>query len=288
MSYRKKHIKSKIYRIKGKKPLFKRPWIWYVIFSFILILILLYFWFFYSGLQVNNVLISGNKDVKTDELQNIVFQRSNIKLMSFAGLSVATKSIFVTDKKNLENIILQNFSAVESVNINRKLPQTLVVTVTERTPVGVFCAETTKDNCFLIDKNGVIFGQKLTPSDTSIIVRLTSGGNNFSEGKKVIDENEIKALTKVQDNLESNFQINLTEAIIYNSKKITVTTDKNWEIIFDPSPASDSSSGIDSQLLRLNMLLREGIPAENIKNLKYIDLRLKDRAIVCDNQECKE
>jgi hypothetical protein len=52
------------------------------------------------------------------------------------------------------------------------------------------------------------------------------------------------------------------------------TINEGWQIYFSLDPDSD----INTQLVKLNLLLSGEIPLENRKNLEYIDLRFKDRA----------
>jgi len=65
MSYRKKHIKGKIHRIKPKKSIFRMMWFWITVLVLIVIFSISYFLIFYQGIQVNNITISGNQKVAT-------------------------------------------------------------------------------------------------------------------------------------------------------------------------------------------------------------------------------
>ena len=86
-----------------------------------------------------------------------------------------------------------------------------------------------------------------------------------------------------------SYQWFLTEGIAEILAEISPIEDftgKNWQIYFDLSPGSDTNS----QITELNLLLSnkistgpEGYPR---KKLRYIDLRPKDRAIICDNSTC--
>jgi hypothetical protein len=82
--------------------------------------------------------------------------------------------------------------------------------------------------------------------------------------------------------LKDNFQINLEEALVTSPLRLDVNTSENWRIYFDLGPDSD----INLQLTKLNLLLNGGISTASRKTLRYIDLRPKDRAIICDNNTC--
>lgn len=70
--------------------------------------------------------------------------------------------------------------------------------------------------------------------------------------------------------------------MVASSIRIDVKTDKNWKIYFDLNETSD----INLQLTKLNLLLGGGMTDTEKSNLRYIDLRPKDRAIICDNSTC--
>jgi hypothetical protein len=113
-------------------------------------------------------------------------------------------------------------------------------------------------------------------------VRQTISNGQVFVGEKVVSQNIINAIYEIQKNLQDNFHINLAEAMITSPIRLDINTGQKWKIYFDLSSGSD----ISSQLNKLNSLLSGGISADSMKNLRYIDLRPKDRAIVCDNNTC--
>ena len=289
-SYRKKHIKHKISKIKhpkgDKKSIFKNKWFWMFILFLIIVSSSLYYLFFYSEFQLKNIIVSGNSKVKENDLQDIVNRLADKKIIDFANIKVNSKSIFLIDKNIVKSDILKEIPDIESITINKKLPQTLTLNITERKPLGAFCpnsfATGSNIGCFSIDQAGVIFDPLLSIPDGSTIVRQAMDNGQIFAGEKVVAQNIISAIYKIQKNLKDNFQINLTEALITSPVRLNVNTNKNWKIYFDLTPSSD----IDSQLSKLNLLLGGEIPADSMSNLQYIDLRPKDRAITCDNKTC--
>ena len=101
-------------------------------------------------------------------------------------------------------------------------------------------------------------------------------------GENVVAQNMMDAIYKIQKSLKDNFQINLLEALISTPVRLDIKTGENWQIYFD----LDARANIDSQIEKLNLLLNSDHLATSRKNLKYIDLRPKDRAVVCDNSTC--
>ena len=280
MSYRKKHVKSSIHRIKPKKSIFKKLWFWILILLVIIISAIAYFALFYSGFQVKNIIISGNKKVSTKDLQAIVSEYSNTGLVNFASVKIVSRSIFLVNEEKINSDILKVFPNIEQLKINKSLPQTLVLGVTERKPIGVFCDS--KEKCFLIDQNGITFEPLSVPPVDSTIVRQVFEGGQVFTGEQVINQNIMNAIYNIQKALKDNLNINLKEALVASPLRLNITTSANWQAYFDLGSDSD----INLQISKLNSLLSRGISAGDMKNLHYIDLRPKDRAIVCDNKTC--
>lgn len=282
MSYRKKHIKTKIHKIRPKRSLFTRLWFWLVILFIIFFLLLSYFVVFYPGFQILNLTVSGNEKVSSKNIEDLIFNKIDNKMFSIFQWEARSRSIFLVDNNKLSRDLLEEFPGIEKTAISKKFPQTLVLVITERKPLGAFC---TKENqCFLIDDSGVIF-EALTgvPVGVTIVRQLVEDGEIFT-GKKVIEKNIIDAIYTIQKNLKDNFQIDLKDALVSNPLRLDVKTIENWKIYFDLSETTD----IGSQIAKLGLLLNNELTSGKRGGLRYIDLRPKDRAIVCDNSICGE
>ena len=291
-SYRKKHIKGKIHRIKhprnARKSIFIRPWFWIIILFLAISASVFYFFLFYSGIQVKNIIISGNQKIASKDIENLISDNINNKILSirapFGSWNLDSKSIFLIDNDRIEKDILQKFPVIEKVEINKHFPQNLILNVTERKSFGAYCQN--NNQCFSIDQNGIIFEQLSVIPDHFVIVRQIFEDKQVFTGEEVVAQNIINVIYQIEKNLKDNFQIDLKEALITSPIRLDVKTSENWKIYFD----LDVSSDINLQLTKLNLLLNGGIPAEpggySRKNLRYINLIPKDRAIICDNKIC--
>jgi len=276
MSYRRQNLKHKIDRIKPKWPFFKKWWFWCVVLFFLTGITISYLGLFYSGVQVENIVILGNKKIPTKEIENIVLDSINKNI---------SKSIFLVDKNKLRQNVLNKFSEIERVDVRKRLMQNIDIEVIERTPVAIFCwsAVKTAQECFLIDSGGIIFGKPEAFVDKLPIIWGLAINSQVIPGAKMIKEEAMDLFLKVKDSLKNNFQINLTKMTIAGSDRINIETDEEWKIYFDLGARSDTNS----QILKLNLLLGGDFSAGKRSGLRYIDLRPKERAIVCDNQECE-
>jgi len=285
-SYRKNSLKDKIHRIKPKKSIFKRLWFWILVLIVAFVVAICYFSLFYNGIQVKNIIISGNQKVASKDIENLAVEDITNRILKIGGWEVNSKSIFLADKDKIKKDILEKFPVIGEININKKFPQTLVLTITERQPLGAFCPsaglEKAESNCFFIDQDGVVFQPLQNAPDRVLIVRQVNGVAKLTSGEVAVAPVIISDIYQIQKDLKDNFQIILKEAVISSSSRLNITTGGNLQIYFNLISDPD----INSQLAELNSLLGGGIPADNMKNLRYIDLRPKDRAIVCDNSIC--
>jgi cell division protein FtsQ len=284
MSYRKKHIKTKIYKLKKpKKSIIKKPIFWIIFFLFVAIIFIFYFFVFSSIFQVKNIEISGNEKVQSNDIQDFISNNISQKIISIKIWSLESKSIFLINYKKLNKEILDNFPAIESIKIGKKLPQTITVEITDRITFGAFCdyfasadanggLPPDKEECFLIDQNGIIFESLPQVSENMIIVRNPLDIKQVLVGENVIAENIIGIISKIDNNLRNNLQINIKEAAVSSPLRLNITTNENWEIYFD------LDSDIDMQITKMNLLLSGEILTDARKNLQYIDLRFKDKA----------
>jgi len=286
MSYRKKHVRNKIYKIRPKKSIFKKIWFWLCLLFLSAVLTSAYFLLFYSGVQIKNIVISGNERIGTEDLKGVILDNAHTDLVDFLNLKIISGSIFLVNTDKLNKEIVKKFPSIEKIEISRQYFQTLNLNVKERQAIGAFCPSANSEQaigqCFLIDGNGVIFEQlSINPSNVTI-VRQTTDAEQAVIGTQVVAQNVISAIYKIQKNLKDNFQINLSEALVTSPVRLNIMTNENWQIYFDLSANADTNL----QLTKLNLLLGGEISAENRKNLYYIDLRPKDRAIICDNKSC--
>jgi cell division septal protein FtsQ len=278
MSYRRKHVKNKIHRIKPKKSVLKRPIFWYLVLFFVIVCSGIYFALFFSPLWVVNITISGNEKVKTDEIKNLVLTDVNKKIIGGFGFNVISKSIFFANSAGIKKQILNRFPLIASAAVTKNFPQSIDVKVRERKPFAVFCSSANsaraQNDCFFIDDTGVIFQELQEIPPDMVIVRQAFDSRQVFAGEDAINQSIMSAISKIEKNLKDNFQINLTDAVVSTPVRLDVKTNENWQIYFSLEPDSD----ISLQLTKLSLLLQQQIASDARKNLQYVDLRFKDRA----------
>ncbi len=272
MSYRKKHLKNKIHKIRPKKSIFKKPIFWYSFLFLILLSVAVYFLLFYQKFQVKNITILGNEKANGQEIENIVLNETNKKIINFLNFNLISESIFLVNTENIKKQVLDMFPVIEDVKTDKNYPDSVNVQIKERKPFAVFVSQNNKDY-FYIDESGVVFEKLQGFEQNMTAIRQLINSADAIIGKEAVEKNIMKAISSIKKSLNDKFQIDIREAFISNPLRLDIKTGENWQIYFNLGPDAD----IDLQITKLNLLLTGEISQEARKNLEYIDLRF-DRA----------
>ena len=169
--YRKPH------RFKKNRPIFHNRFFWLGVLTVTLIGFVIYFLFFSETFQIERVIISGEERAPRDNLEEMVENRLNNKVLFFN-----TKSIFSINLGEIKTNILDNFPQIVDVRIKQEFPDSLNIFVVERVEVADWCQE---EQCFLLDEEGIIFGDFSTEKDLIKIIDRRDMGS-FIFGEKVM------------------------------------------------------------------------------------------------------
>jgi cell division protein FtsQ len=233
-------------RIKKKKPFFKKLIFWISIFL-ILILASFSYAIFFSGIfKIKEIEVSGEERI----------QKENFK--KFLEGKIEAKNIFLIRLDPIKNEILKNFPQISSVEIKRKFPSTLLFKITERKEVAAFCQ---KEDCYLIDKEGIVFERG---GDQGILkIERENFESEIKPGNRVIEK---EILDKILD-ISKKIEFGIEKVSILSEDNLHFKTSQGFEIFIDPQ------KDIDWQLTKLKVALENAIPKEKIGDLEYIDLR---------------
>lgn len=265
MSYRKKHIHPKIRSLRPKKRFWKKRWFWTSFLLAALAAGLFYLFFFFPKFQVQTVTVWGNDKVSGEDISSVAWKAINKKM-----LGIRQRNIFTVYEDSLKQSLLDAFPAIEEVAVKKEWLGAVNLKITERKPLAVFCQGSGKENCFTLDKHGVIYESAYSIAG-NLIVRAGSGFEApLSEGQHVIDASLMQSIVKIRDTLRHNFQIELAEVLWENP--LVATTTEGWKIYFDPAV------NMEMQITKMDLLLKNEITPAVRKKLNYIYLQYKDRA----------
>lgn len=250
----------KLYRIRKKKSIFRNRFFWLTILVLALAGGIIYFVFFSNFFQIKEINIIGTKKLSADSIRSLTEENIKRKFLFFD-----TKSILLVKEEEIISKLSKHFPQIEEIDVKNQYPDILILEIKEREGIGCFCQDS---SCFLLDRKGIIFEEITAACPLNLVVRNPQDTwSNLSE--KVIEDNLLEQIQKINNRLRENLQINIAEFDVsdISNEKLIVKTSDNWEIYFNPT------GDIDWQLTKLAQVLEKEIPPEKRGNLEYIDLR---------------
>ena len=248
-------------RIRGarkKKSILRNRLFWDFILILILITLIFYFLFFSDIFKIKEIEARiGESSLKKD-IENVLEKSLG-------------ENFFLANSSLIEKEVLRKYSQIEKAEVKKKFPNGLVLEIKKREPVAIFCLEVTSD-CFLIDKQGIIFGDLMFRGRTSKhseegLITIFSEEETKNLGEKVISEEKMNQILEIYDNLEKKLKINIDRFILIGDKRLNVKTKSGWEIYFS------FDSDIKFNLTKLKLVLEKEIPPLTREELEYVDLR---------------
>jgi len=247
--YRKPH------RYKKKKPILKKRFFWLGFLIIIAAAAVFYCLFFLEVFQVKKIIISSPDKVSKEEIEFLVEQRLESKILFFE-----TRSIFAADLNQIMKDILNYFPQIAEAKVSLGLFDVVKVEVIERQALAQWCNQ----GCFLIDKEGIIFEEVFEVRPDLIVVRTEAGSGEL--GETVIEKKSLAQILDIKSKAEG-VGVPIEEAFLASEERLNMKTIEGWEIYFN------LEKDLGWQITELKEILKEKIPQEKRDKLDYIDLR---------------
>jgi len=223
---------------------------------------LLYFLFYSQFFKINSFEISGLKKIKEENISNIINNYLNRRRF----IVFSHGNYWLVDKEALRAEIYKYYY-LESLEIKRKFPNKLVLTVTEKQPMINWAV---KELCFHVDMTGTAIGY--CEGDAGMLTVRSVGEAEVSVGKVVINPEELKEIIDLHEQTTKVLKDHFIPLYYeLNGRLITCKLDGGPELRFN------LDLGIGEQIGRLDILMRSKDVKDNYQKLKYIDLRFGDK-----------
>jgi cell division septal protein FtsQ len=244
---------------------------WYGLLWLVFASVALYALFFAPFLRVDVIEISGTIDLAPLSIEIEVHNQLALKRWGI----VAQDNILLAPASRIETDILAHFKKIKTVSVQKKLPHTLMISVSERPTLLSWCVSDEK--CFLIDDDGVAYEkrdalQEVSAGELQVNDRsqqdvtegdgvISSDTARFANGIRVHLEQQSKVIIEMQATTPSRF-----------SDEIEVKSQDGWSILFNTK--------LDPQKVAQDLaaLLKKEISSDQQSKLKYIDMRTENRA----------
>lgn len=227
-----------------------------IFFTIILICVLITLCLKLSFFNIKNVVVENNSIVRSNE----IIKQSGV---------VKGANIFMVSLKSYKESIKQN-PYVMDVNIHKKFPDTISITVVERK--AAFYAQS-GNKYIVVDKNGIVLEKKDNLKGMKLI-RLDGfnvGNSQIGKAIKCDDDRKLKSIAMLTDAVFKNKELNLTTVDISDSLNLKAYINNMCLILGTPEELSE----------KLNKAINI-VAQQKLKDKKgYVDVSFNGNPVYC-------
>lgn len=230
-----------------------------------------YIFFISDFLRVNAILVEGNFEIETGEIQKAVSEKTNGK---YWGV-LRKDNLLIFPAKSAAGDLAEKFKKIRKIKTRRKFPDKIVFEIEERrTAFALFSAE----KAYFVDEKGVayeeIFRQSAEDFLDGRLVLKNHGGQDISLGSEVSGPDYAAYLFQIKENLAEAFGIE-TESLMETpniiSREVRAKTLEGWVIYFN------TEIPLEKELGMLKVFLEKSFKDKNRSDLEYVDLRSENK-----------
>ena len=256
------------------KILFRSRLLWFSVGNIVLFSLILYGIAFTPLVRVRAIEVAGNEFIKKEDLTATVEKAVPRNIFFFES-----RSFLLIRKEYIERILKEDFPEILNVSIERKIfqPGIIEITIEERKGVATWCVS--DDQCFIADKEGVIFLKANLQEKNYVHLFAAAQSQDTKLGKQVLDQKFLSALAAFMQSISNGDFLKKNNLVIssfrVNSENnIEASTLEGWKIFLT------AEGDIEWQAQKLRAVLTEKVTENQRKHLEYIDLRFGDQAYV--------
>ena len=236
-----------------------------------------------ESFMVRTATVNGLRAISADDFNN--------SLDSYLGEMVLSifprREFFVLSTEGLGVYLKREFPTIKTIEINKKLPNALTISLVERDIWGVACEPIQAEaytasstiisgdiaQCVYIDEDGFGFRQAPVFSAGSLTKKIITDINAVSVGSIITTQQIIKLYDGVQSILHE-YTLPLSSLILAKETPHDVRIySGSWYILVDPSVNINALRGIFQQLVEKNL-------KGKFSQLEYMDLRFGNKVFL--------
>ena len=246
-------------------------WRW---LGLVVVLVLFYFFVMSSQLALADIHVSGNTQVSTQQIQDVINQYSNSRVML-----IKRGNFFLMTRGKMNQMLTDKIPNIKEISEFHKIwSNKLEITVKERTPGFAILSNS---RYFLVDDEGVVVKSLDNPGD--LLVVQDSVVEDFATGETLNNSKMAPFIISMSRSWPSKFSTNISMVKFpgRGSNEVEFTSSEGWRVFFDINRSASA------ELTNLTVIINKSVPANDRARLAYIDLRLSTRAYFCfKNSAC--
>jgi hypothetical protein len=244
-----------------------------VFYLFLLVFILIagYIFLFSDLTKINNINISGTEDLDPEKIRLATSQYLSGK---YFGLFPKNEYFFMR-KKSVGQLLANEFKKIDSLKVKKKFPNSLSLEINERKSLIIWCSG---GPCYTVDGNGFAYANVDLDSrelkENNLIKVIDESARPVATGEQLFDPGHLNYILGIRDALKKKSDIEIEDEYFTRSRvadELRVKTSAGWDIYLS------SVFPIDGPAEMLKVFLDQKIPAEEVSNLEYVDLRVEGK-----------
>ncbi|MEO8065283.1 MAG: FtsQ-type POTRA domain-containing protein [Candidatus Doudnabacteria bacterium] len=221
-----------------------------------------------STFVVTNVSVSGNVQISSQAIADVISQAGQSRLML-----IRKNIFFLLTKGRVNKLLTQALPTIKEVTGYRRIwPNSIAIEIKERVPGFVI---ESNGKYFLVDEDGTVVSQIDTPGSKLVVNdQLTEA---FASGEVLANSKLAAFVLSMTRQWNGKISTPITQ-IKFPGKKSTdvqFISSEGWSVMFD------TTRSVVTQLNNLSVLLNKQIAPKDRPRLAYIDLRLAKWAYYC-------
>lgn len=258
-----RHLPQKPRKVKrgyyGNKKSIQQKTIIRIVFIILALLLVQSIWQV-KYLKIDNIKLSGHNDISIEEVQEFVLDKLTVSKFLFFEAS----NYFLIPIDDLNDELIATYN-LEEVNIQKKWPHSLEITVKEKSSHFIWQKD---DSIYLLDATGLL-NRQISILDDKYLV-LDDQREQRPAGDQIFNSEEINIINQIY--------LNWMDMIASKSKLEKITIYNDWSIELNTQIGFyvkiDKDQDIHEQLSNLKTVLEENITGVDID---YIDIRFGDK-----------
>lgn len=265
----------------------KKTSLWTKLFFWILLAGFLsasFYLIFLSGfLEIREIEISGTDKISRGEVEKPILESLDGMIMG----KIPRNNFILFPSEKVKKDILEKFKVINEIEIEKKFPNKLIVSVGER-ELGLILRSGNEE--VVVDEKGIAFDRSLGNGEylsfKDIPVLRDQSQREVSVGKEVLSPDYVFFVKEIRKKIGENLGISLgkeMETPSISSGDIRMASTEGWKLYLD------RNLGIDKEEEMLEVVLNNKIEPERRADLEYIDLRIQNKVFYrFKNQEAEE
>ena len=249
-----------------KKSIFSNFFFSFFLFFFIIFSSALGFLLFSPRFQIQEMIISGNNNISTEDIEKIATDKFKISF-SFMGFNIDTESIFLSFG-NKVNEIKEALPEIDRVSIKKNFPSGISIEIIEKEPFAIWSFN---EETYLVDKNGSFIKNFSDNEDYFSLIKI----NQKEEFNNINKKEILNSLDKIKLKLEE-YSIGISSFDLFNDKT-KANTDESFPIIFN------LDQNLDWQIEKLVIVFEKNNYLDKLGEIEYIDLNYENQVVIKSN-----